>query len=177
MYKTGWQSVQAVQRLYNWGVQMGLLRDNPVRAVKKPALGQRQRVLSPDEQQRLLDATDRTFRPFLLALLHTIARPQEVRALRWKYLLLEPVPMFVLTDFKAKERRKDRHTAVRRILLDDVMVGLLEELAATAGCGACATGSGSAPTPTARRSSPTRCGTRRRPGPARAACPTASSPT
>jgi hypothetical protein len=28
--------------------------------------------------------------------------------LQWKHLLVEPVPMFVLTDFKAKKRRKDR---------------------------------------------------------------------
>src|SRR5947209_10625219 len=42
MYKTNWHSVQAVQRLYNWGVKMGLLAENPVRSVQKPDLGQRQ---------------------------------------------------------------------------------------------------------------------------------------
>ncbi len=129
MFKGSWHSVQAVQRLYNWGVEMGLLRENPVRSVKKPDLGQRERVLTDAEQTKLLDGTDEHFRSFLLALLHTIARPQEVRALQWKHLVLEPVPMFVLTDFKAKKRRKDRKTAVRRILLDDTMVKLLEELA------------------------------------------------
>jgi integrase len=130
MYKTNWQSVQAAQRLFNWGVQMGLLADNPVRSVKKPDLGQRRRVLTPGEEKALLDGTDPTFRPFLQALLHTLARPQEVRALQWKHLALQPVPMFVLADFKARARRKDRHTAARRILLDDDMVGLLERLAA-----------------------------------------------
>src|SRR5262245_3508172 len=108
---------------------MGLLRENPVRSVKKPDLGQRERVLTDEEENKLLDGTDKHFRSFLLALLHTIARPQEVRALQWKHLVLEPVPVFVLTDFKAKKRRKDRQTAVRRILLDDTMVQLLGELA------------------------------------------------
>ena len=130
MFKTNWHSVQTIQRLYNWGVEMGLLKDNPIRSVKKPELGQRECVLTPKEENKLLNGTDKHFRPFLVALLHTIARPQEVRALQWKHLVLEPVPMFVLTDFKAKQRRKDRKTAVRRILLDDTMVKLLEELAA-----------------------------------------------
>jgi hypothetical protein len=79
MYKTGWHSVQAVQRLYNWGVVMGLLGENPIRSVKKPRLGHRQRILSPVETAHLLRGTDRHFRPFLLAMRHTIARPQEGR--------------------------------------------------------------------------------------------------
>ncbi len=84
MYKTGWHSVQAVQRLFNWGVRMGLLPENPIRSVVKPPLGERQRILTPEDTARLLRATDRTFRPFLLAMRHTIARPQEVRAFQWK---------------------------------------------------------------------------------------------
>ena len=39
-----------------------------------------------------------------------------------------PVPMFVLRDFKARKRRKDK-TAVRLILLDDRMLRLLARLA------------------------------------------------
>jgi hypothetical protein len=100
-----------VQRLYNWGVKMSLLRDNPIRSVEMPDAGQRERVLHDSEQEKLLDGTDTHFRYFLVAMLHTIARPQEVRALQWKHLVLEPVPMFVLADFKAKKRRKDRRSA------------------------------------------------------------------
>jgi integrase len=128
MYKTGWHSVQVVQRLYNWGAGMGLLTENPLRSVQKPGLGQRERILSPQETVRLLRGTDRDFRPFLLAMRHTIARPQEVRAFQWKHLVYEPVPMFVLRDFKAKERRKDK-AAVRTIPLDDRMLRLLNRLA------------------------------------------------
>src|SRR3954469_11204756 len=39
MFKTGWHSVQVVQRLYNWGVGMGLLPENPLRSVQKPDPG------------------------------------------------------------------------------------------------------------------------------------------
>jgi integrase len=128
MFKTGWHSVQSAQRLYNWGVRMGLLHENPIRSVAKPALGQRQRVLTPAETARLLRAADRDFRPFLLMLRHSLARPQEVRAFRWQHLAYEPVPMFVLREFKAKSRRKDR-AAVRLVPLDDRMLRLLNRLA------------------------------------------------
>ena len=128
MYKTGWHSVQAAQRLFNWGVKMGLLKENPIRSVQKPDAGQRQRILTPAETGRLLQAADRDFRPFLLAMRHTIARPQEVRALRWRHLVYRPVPVFVLTEFKARRRRKDK-TAVRIIPLDDRMLRLLNRLA------------------------------------------------
>jgi integrase len=86
MFKTSWHSVQTAQRLYNWGATMGLVKENPIRTVKKPEVGQRQRILSPLETAHLLRAADRAFRPFLLAMRHTIARPQEVRALQWKHL-------------------------------------------------------------------------------------------
>jgi integrase len=128
MYKTGWHSVQAAQRLYNWGVKMGLITESPIRSVPKPGLGQRERVLSPEEAARLLRGGDRDFRPFLLAMRHTIARPQEVRACQWKHLTYDPVPMFVLREFKAKDRRKDR-AAVRLIPLDDRVLRLLNRLA------------------------------------------------
>ena len=128
MFKTGWHSVQTVQRLYNWGVQMSLVEKNPFVGITKPDLGERERIFTPTETARLLRASDRHFRPFLLAMRQTIARPQEIRALRWKHLVYDPTPMFVLKDFKAKKRRKDK-TAVRMILLDDRMLRLLNRIA------------------------------------------------
>ncbi|MBL8792424.1 MAG: tyrosine-type recombinase/integrase [Planctomycetia bacterium] len=129
MFKTTWHSLQTVHRLFNWGVTMGLLSQNPVRSVKLPELGQRQRILTPKETAQFFRAADLDFRLFLIAMRQTIARPQEVRALQWKHLTIEPVPAFVLRDFKAKNRRKDRKTAVRIIPLDDRMQRLLSRLA------------------------------------------------
>lgn len=128
MYKTTWHSVHAVQWLCNWGVTMGLLTENPFRSVRKPDLGQRERILTPRETVQLLRGTDRDFRPFLLAMRHTIARPQEIRGVQWKHLVYQPVPMFVFKDFKAKKRRKDK-AAVRMIPLDNRMLRLLNRLA------------------------------------------------
>lgn len=129
MYKTSWHSLQAVQRLYNWGVKMGLLKENPIRSVQLPDAGQRQRILTPAQTVRALRGADRHFRPFLLGMRHTIARPQEIRAVQWKHFISDPVPMFALKEFKSKKRRKDRKTAVRLIPLDDRMLRLLVRLA------------------------------------------------
>jgi len=128
MFKTSWHSVQTVQRLYNWGVDMGLVEKNPFARIKKPELGERERVLTPTETVHLLRAADRQFRQFLLAMRHTIARPQEIRALRWKHLTYDPVPVFILKEFKGKNRRKDK-TAVRIIPLDGRMLRLLNRIA------------------------------------------------
>ena len=128
MFKTGWHSVQAVQRLYNWGVQMGLVRENPFRKILKPDLGHRERILTAEEERKILAAADDYFRLFLLAMLNTMARPREIREVRWQHLVMEPIPMLVLRDFKARNRRKDRQTAVRRIILTPFMVELLKNL-------------------------------------------------
>ena len=130
-YKTNWHSVQTVQRLYNWGTKMGLISENPFKEVEAPEAGERERILTPHEQIRLLRATDRPFRHFLWAMNHTIARPQEVRAFRWKHLILEPVPMFELKNYKAKRlRKKATRRRTRKFPLDSFMLRLLARLTA-----------------------------------------------
>lgn len=112
-FKTGWHSVQAVQRLFNWGVEMGLLDHSPFRFVKRPPLGQRQRVLSAAQVLRLLRASRPALRELLLGLRLTLGRPQELRALRWSDYHPDKFA-FLLSDFKAKNRRKD--SALWRVL-------------------------------------------------------------
>ena len=129
-FKTTWHSVQVVRRLYNWGRRVKLVTTNPAAEVERPALGERERILTPHEMARLLRAADKHFRPYLLALRHTLARPGEIRAARWGDVVMEPHPAILLRDYKAKRRRKaaNRQT-VRVIPLDDRMVRLLDRLA------------------------------------------------
>ena len=112
--KRGWHSVQAVQRMFNWAVDMGILDNNPFRRIHKPPLGQRQRTLQPAELVKLLRVCRRPLRDLLMTLRLTMARPQEVRQLRWSYYR-EDLSAFLLSDFKAKARRKD--SAMWRVLL------------------------------------------------------------
>jgi hypothetical protein len=108
MYKAGWYSVQTVRRLYNKRFAMGLVEKIPFARIKTAEPCERERIRTPTETARLLRAADRHFRPFLLAMRHTIARPQEIRALRWEHLIYKPAPMFALKDFKAKKRRFEK---------------------------------------------------------------------
>jgi integrase len=104
--KRGWHSVQAVQRLFNWGVNVGLIACNPFSRVAKGSPGERERIVSPEEFAAILRVSRPHFRRLLLATRWCMARPQEIRALRW--LEWRPdIPAFSLAEFKAKHRRKD----------------------------------------------------------------------
>ena len=120
-YKTNRHSVQTIQRLYNWGVEMGLLDKNQFRRkIKPPETGERQRTLTRSELALFVRKAGRPFSYFLVALFHTIARPQELRVCQWKHLVEQPEPAFILTDFKARHLRKEKKS--KRIIPLDCTV-------------------------------------------------------
>lgn len=127
----GWHSVQAAQRLLNWGVQMGLIGSNPWAKVAKPPTGQRQRVLTASEWDALLAASGKALRAFLAFQRHTLARPGEVRALTWADLVEEDgrAIAFRLRVFKARDRRRDG-VAVRFLVLDQHAYDQVQQLRA-----------------------------------------------
>lgn len=115
-----WHEIQAVQRLFSWGAKdAGLLERNPFATVKRPRPGQRKRILDRSTLARMMRAASSAFRAFLLAMDQSIARPQEIREVRWEELQsLHPTvdlraalaagqAAFVLDEFKAKDRRAD----------------------------------------------------------------------
>lgn len=123
-----WHQVQAVQRLLQFAVdELEILARNPFAKVKRPPMGQRHLVLAPRILSAFLRAARPAFRRFLLAMRSTMARPQEIRALRWSMLQSERLgedvgaalvngrAVFVMRDYKARDRRGDPSTP--RILL------------------------------------------------------------
>ena len=50
--------MQAVQRLYGWGAEIGLLREHPLRSIKQPNRGQRERSLVVEEEDKLVEGID-----------------------------------------------------------------------------------------------------------------------
>lgn len=73
-------AVVAVKRAFNWADAEGVLQPNPIKAVKKPPQRHRDRILTPEERQEILQAIkDQAFRDFVLAMMETGARPGEVR--------------------------------------------------------------------------------------------------
>jgi integrase len=139
-FATRWHQVQTVQRLFRWACsEMRIVAVNPFADVKRPPLGNRRRVLNRREVIALQRGSDRTFRPFVLALIETAARPQEIRSVRWDQLrdenglaavpsaLARPGGWLELTEFKARTRRRNPN-AVRVLFLTDRFRRLLARL-------------------------------------------------
>jgi len=70
-------------RVCNWGVEEGLLAENPLKGMKRPKPSPRQRAMTEEEFELLYDHAGGPFRDFLLALHDTGARPIELRHLKW----------------------------------------------------------------------------------------------
>ena len=84
-WRSAWtrQRVNAtVQRAFNWGVAMKLIKENPFRGIHQ-APGEHQRAMTDREYSQLVRHAQAYFRRFLLALKLTGARPGELRSLRW----------------------------------------------------------------------------------------------
>ena len=105
----GWKgsrrnAVVAVKRAFNWADAEGVLRPNPVKAVKKPRQRRRDRVLSDEERQEVLAAIkDRQFRDFVFAMMETGARPGEVRRVTAENVNLE-LGVWVFREHKTAQR-------------------------------------------------------------------------
>lgn len=135
-----WYEFQTVQRLFRWAsVEMEMIEANPFTGVKRPPLGSRSRVLSRRDTVMLQRGSDATFRPFVLAMIETAARPQEIKAVRWEDLrdgngvaaassaLTLAGGWIELTEFKARSRRRNPNV-VRVIFLSERMRRLLARL-------------------------------------------------
>lgn len=136
-----WHELQTVQRLFNWAhVEMELIDRNPFSKIRRPRPGRRRRVLHRAQVVHLLRAAEPGFRGFLRAMVESIARPQEVRALRWTNLrwdaarfsrahaLEEGEAWFELWDYKSRAQRADSDCP-RRIFITRRLGRLLSRLA------------------------------------------------
>lgn len=112
-----WHNIVAVQRCFNWLAEVELIERSPFTKVRRPRPGRRRRTFTREELTRLLRAAPRDFRAFLIALRETIARPQEVRSLRWceiesvdatlsiERALAIGQAYFRVEEYKSRERR------------------------------------------------------------------------
>lgn len=119
--------VGIVQRLCRWAkCEARLIAVNPLEGMRKVRNGHRRRVLSRYERARLLRAARPALRAFAAAMLETMARPREMRNVRWGDIRTCGSPLwdvldlaagrcfFWLTKFKGQSLRRDPH-AVRVI--------------------------------------------------------------
>lgn len=111
-----WHDVQSVQRLFNWAVRLGYLNESPFSKLQRPPLGQRERVLNRGDLASLIRHLGRPHRRFVVFMRRALARPGEIRELRWRDYDVD-TRLLCLKSFKAKKRRKDG-VAVRAIPVD-----------------------------------------------------------
>ena len=68
-----------LRSVFNWAVGEELLLKNPLKKLRKPPMGRRERILTPDERRAILSSIkDRPFKMYWYALSNTGARPGEV---------------------------------------------------------------------------------------------------
>lgn len=132
--------LSCVQRLYAWAtVEARFLRVNPLAGMRRTRNGHRRRILSRLERVRLLRCCRPAFRAFALAMAESIARPREIREVRWGDIRTSGSPAWTPADlaagraffcfdkFKGQSLRKDRY-AVRVIPISPRLGRLLVRL-------------------------------------------------
>lgn len=117
------RELACLKRLFNLAMQWGKVESNPVRAVKFfREDGRRERVLTPAEIGKLLEACTDHSRPFVLLALHTGMRRGEILGLTWDHVDLA---QGVVTLTRTKNGK------VRRVPLNDVVRDTLRRLPRT----------------------------------------------
>jgi integrase len=117
-------AIAAVQRVFNWAISQGLLQHNPFRNIVKPGPQSRNRILTKEERERIVQAIpDQSFRDFVLALQETGCRPSEIARLTADEVNLEQ-------GIWLMQRHKTRHKTGRPrvIYLTPVMIELSRRL-------------------------------------------------
>jgi len=117
--------VRVLKALYKWGSDsdVSLIPRDPFRKLVAPKCGQRTRILTADEAERLIGVCSPAFGRVVRAALLTGARPGELRSWLWGQVDLGN-RLVLLTKFKAKNKRADGK-AVRPIPLCSEVVQLL----------------------------------------------------
>ncbi len=69
----------AVKRALNWGVEQGLIENNPLHRMKPPSPTSRNVLISHEDYKKVLHAVDREFRRVIRTMRATGCRPIEVR--------------------------------------------------------------------------------------------------
>jgi len=112
------RGLQILKRMFNLAIDWGYAADNPVRKVRmfseKDSL--KERILTPEEESRLLDVCPDHLKPIVIMALHTGMRRGEVLALRWSAV-----------DFDGRTIKvvKSKSGAQRLVYINDVLLGWL----------------------------------------------------
>jgi integrase len=108
----------------NWGVTQGHIDSHPLQKLKRGSHKRRERVLTPEERQKIRDGVKPDFRDFLFALEQTGARPFSEMARITAAMVDWQTSTITLTEHKNAAKGKPR-----TIYLTPEVMALLERLA------------------------------------------------
>lgn len=118
------KAIGVLKRAFNWAVEEGLIKENPLRTMKKPVAKRREVVVTPEPRQQIMDAVrDRAFKQFLTAMSQTGARPVEIAAVTATDVNLE-AGVWIMQQLKIAKKIGRPRT----IYLTPVMIELCREL-------------------------------------------------
>lgn len=98
--------ITLISGIVNWAIGLGYMEKNPLKTMRKPQAVVRQEFLPADLWPRVLElATDQEFRDYLVMMLSTGARPQELPIIEAKHFDGQKI---VLPIGKSKGRKRSR---------------------------------------------------------------------
>lgn len=119
------RAITCVKRAFNWASEQGIIKESPLKGLKKPPIANRERLLSPDERKLVIGAIrDKAFKLFLFAVGQTGARPGEVRKVTSEHWHPSGMWVFPATNHKTGKRTRKP----RVIYLTAPMVNLCRRL-------------------------------------------------
>ena len=102
------QAITSIQRCFNWAEKMGYIVRSPLRGIEKPPAKTRDKIISTDEYQAILNATnDQAFKELLTVSWETGCRPQESLRVEARHVDLAN-SRWVFPPSEAKGKRKPR---------------------------------------------------------------------
>jgi len=111
------RAISCLKTLLNKAVEWGKLTASPAARVKKfREPSGRERILSPDEVRRLLDAASPELRPVLIAAIGTGMRRGEILALKWTDLDFGRGVISIQTSKSGKSRKVPMSATVAAVL-------------------------------------------------------------
>ncbi len=114
-----------IKRVLNWGVEQGLIHDNPIRQLRKPTPRRRERLITAEERQEIYNhARGQAFKDYIFAMQETGARPGEIRQLTRENIDLKNGLWIFAQNHKTYKQTKKP----RVIYLTPAMTALTERL-------------------------------------------------
>ncbi len=123
-------AIAALQRPFNWAIELGYLENSPIRRFKKPPSKRREQAVTPEQWQQIRSHyhEDDPFRNFLEFCWETGCRPHEARIMEPKHVHLDRLcVLFPPDEAKGKKRwRIIRLTATAADILKKHLSGRIE---------------------------------------------------